>query len=200
MTIANDPDRYGPWAGILIGGENSDAIYAVDAAGQVTSYQLGIRAENINIVPAQENFFGVDFGGAAIYGASASQFKDMVGDVADVRGVQREAVARSLERQRVHQGTARPGDAVGAHRVRPGGMVEIGPATTVQVALAGTATDDAFPPGSTLTMTWSVAGGPGPVTFADSHAASTTATFGEPGTYVLRSDRVRRHADDLRRA
>ena len=138
----------------------------MDAAGQVTSYQLGIRAENINVVPAQENFFGVDFGGGAIYGASASQFKDMVGDV-----VMSEEFGGRL--WHVHwngsefikiplgQVTQWEHTAFG-----PAGMVEIAPPTSVQVALSGTATDDGFPAGSSISVTWSVVGGPGPVTFA----------------------------------
>ncbi len=47
-------------------------------------------------------------------------------------------------------------------------------------------TDDALPPGVPLTVTWSVADGPGEVTFADAHVAATTASFSAPGVYTLR--------------
>ena len=81
-AVPDDPVNYGPWAGkILIGDEGVDAIYAVDATANVTSYQLGVFPENIMIVPANENFFGVDYFGSALWGASASQFTGMVGDV-----------------------------------------------------------------------------------------------------------------------
>lgn len=50
------------------------------------------------------------------------------------------------------------------------------------VTLAGTVTD---PDGSPTTL-WSKISGPGTVLFADAAAVSTTATFTEPGTYVLR--------------
>ena len=41
------------------------------------------------------------------------------------------------------------------------------------------------PPGPAPTTTWSVASGPGKVTFADAKAPVTTATFSVPGNYVL---------------
>lgn len=53
--------------------------------------------------------------------------------------------------------------------------------------LAGTATDDGLPnPPATLTISWSKVSGPGTVTFANANAASTSATFGLAGSYVLR--------------
>ncbi len=47
-------------------------------------------------------------------------------------------------------------------------------------------TDDALPRGSIVTVTWTKLNGPGAVTFADEHAATTTATFSLPGIYTLR--------------
>ena len=52
--------------------------------------------------------------------------------------------------------------------------------------LSGTVTDDSLPVGGALTSTWSKISGPGTVTFANASAASTTADFSVPGTYVLR--------------
>jgi RHS repeat-associated protein len=54
------------------------------------------------------------------------------------------------------------------------------------VTLSATVTDDGLPVGSTLTFLWSVASGPGPVTFENADAPSTTASFSVPGVYVLR--------------
>jgi Bacterial Ig-like domain len=54
------------------------------------------------------------------------------------------------------------------------------------VSLAGSATDDGLPSGSTLTTTWSKVSGPGTVTFANASATSTNATFSLAGTYLLR--------------
>jgi hypothetical protein len=54
------------------------------------------------------------------------------------------------------------------------------------VALDGTVTDDGRPSSGTLSTTWSVVSGPGSVSFADAGAVDTSATFSDPGTYVLR--------------
>lgn len=43
------------------------------------------------------------------------------------------------------------------------------------------------PVGPTVNTTWSKVSGPGAVTFADAHAATTTATFSLPGEYVLQA-------------
>ncbi len=53
--------------------------------------------------------------------------------------------------------------------------------------LDGTVSDDGLPnsPGA-LTTGWSVASGPGPVTFQDANAVDTQASFTTAGTYVLR--------------
>jgi hypothetical protein len=59
-----------------------------------------------------------------------------------------------------------------------------GPGTAT---LTGSATDDGNPsPPGQLTLTWSLVNGPGAVTFGTPSAASTTATFSVPGTYVIR--------------
>ncbi len=51
-------------------------------------------------------------------------------------------------------------------------------------SLAGTAADNGNPPG-TVTVTWTELGGPGMVTFGNSNAASTTASFSATGLYQL---------------
>ncbi len=52
--------------------------------------------------------------------------------------------------------------------------------------LSGTASDDGLPnPPGALTYTWSQVSGPGTVTFGDTSALATTATFSVDGTYVL---------------
>lgn len=51
--------------------------------------------------------------------------------------------------------------------------------------LSGAVSDDGQPSG-TLSVTWSVASGPGSVNFANANSASTFATFSQAGTYVLR--------------
>jgi hypothetical protein len=54
-------------------------------------------------------------------------------------------------------------------------------------ALNGTVADDGLPvPPGLLTLGWSKFSGPGTVTFANSNAPTTTASFSTNGTYVLR--------------
>lgn len=82
--------------------------------------------------------------------------------------------------------------------VNVGGGANAGPVvnagadqTVVQPAaavLVGTATDDGLPaPPAALTLHWSLVSGPGgAVAFYNDAATTTSATFGAPGTYVLR--------------
>lgn len=81
-TVPNDATKYGPWAGqILAGAEGQGRIYTIDAQGITNFYLLGINPEDIDIIPANQNFFGVDFGSATLWGAGPSQFTSMVGDI-----------------------------------------------------------------------------------------------------------------------
>jgi RHS repeat-associated protein len=66
--------------------------------------------------------------------------------------------------------------------------------------LAGIASDDRQPAGSTLTVAWSKASGPGNVTFGNAAVATTTAAFSVAGMYVLRlaaSDSDQSAADEI---
>src|SRR3989344_2288448 len=51
--------------------------------------------------------------------------------------------------------------------------------------LAGAASDDGLPAGSSLTNTWSRVSGPGAVTFSNPNSLSVAATFSSAGAYVL---------------
>ena len=66
--------------------------------------------------------------------------------------------------------------------------------------LAGTATDDGLPTGSTLTLSWSKVTGVGTVTFSNASTLNPTATFSVAGTYTLRltaSDGKATTTDDM---
>jgi len=70
-------------------------------------------------------------------------------------------------------------------------VVNAGPNQTITlpinvVLLAGTASDDGQPAGSTLKTTWTMVSGPGAVAFGNSSALATSATFIVAGTYDLR--------------
>jgi hypothetical protein len=60
----------------------------------------------------------------------------------------------------------------------------IAPPTTAN--LDATVTDDGNPTPTSLTTTWSKAVGPGSVTFGDTSAVDTSASFSQFGTYTLR--------------
>ena len=59
-------------------------------------------------------------------------------------------------------------------------------APTKSVSLTGTISDDGRPAPPALTCAWTKNSGPGMVVFADPAVATTTATFRNAGTYVLR--------------
>src|SRR5215216_2702887 len=81
-SLPDDPDRYGPWSGkILAGAKDHSLVYAIDAAGQSSSMQLGVQPQDIDVVPAQENFFAVDTVGRKVWGASEGAFAGIIGDI-----------------------------------------------------------------------------------------------------------------------
>ena len=83
-TVPPDAAKYGPWAGhILAGAEAVGCIYSVAVPVDVlpTCWSLGINPEDLDLIPANENFFGVDYGSQTLWGAPPSEFSTMVGDV-----------------------------------------------------------------------------------------------------------------------
>ena len=58
------------------------------------------------------------------------------------------------------------------------------PASTT--TLEGSVSDDGLPAGATLTVSWEMVSGPGPVQFASPASPATSATFPGAGTYILR--------------
>ena len=82
ITIPNNPVKYGPLAGkIIAGAEGQGRLYAFDATGASTFYTVGVNIEDIDLILANENFFGVNFGTSRILGAPVSEFAAMVGDI-----------------------------------------------------------------------------------------------------------------------
>jgi hypothetical protein len=81
-VVPNDLDRYGPWAGkILTGAKEQGLVYAIDPQGTATSYEFGVNPEDITVIPAHENFYGVDPDEQKIWGAPANAFSSIIGDV-----------------------------------------------------------------------------------------------------------------------
>ena len=185
QTIPNDPAKYGPWAGkILIGAEEQGRFYTVDAQGNSAFYNIGINPEDIDIIPANENFFGVDFAGQTLWGASAAMFSGMTGDLLVAQespGILYRVHWNGSAFEKTQLAQVPQWEHV---TFAPAGLAEI-PTVGVTAALHGTVTDDNAP-GFPLSLSWTKASGPGPVSFSNPNQAITTATFAEPGTYVLR--------------
>ncbi len=81
-SVPEDPDRYGPWSGkILAGAKDLSLVYAIDAAGQSSSMPLDVQPQDIDVVPAQENFYAVDTVGRKVWGASDGAFAGIIGDI-----------------------------------------------------------------------------------------------------------------------
>jgi RHS repeat-associated protein len=86
-TIPDDVTKYGPWAGrILAGAKEQGTVYAIDAQGNATAYQLGLNPSDIRVIPAHENFYGVDPAGGKIWGAPDEAFAGIIGDILIAQG------------------------------------------------------------------------------------------------------------------
>src|SRR5215217_2057242 len=81
-SVPDDPDRYGPWSGkILAGAKDQSMVYAIDALGQSSTLALDVQPQDVDLVPAQENFFAVDTVGRKVWGASDGAFAGIIGDI-----------------------------------------------------------------------------------------------------------------------
>ncbi|HEX9986266.1 MAG TPA: discoidin domain-containing protein [Thermoanaerobaculia bacterium] len=187
MTVLPNDPRYGPWAGkIVAGAENSGRFWSIAPDGTTATYSLGITPEDIDIIPANENFFGVDFSGARVMGAPAAMFAEMVGDVLVAQehpgilwhvrwngtAFEKRELARVNQWEHV--------------TFSPAAIAEVPQPSSTTVTLSGTATDDGNPFGSTLAVQWTSVTAPGTVAFNPANQPVTTATLSEAGTYVLR--------------
>jgi hypothetical protein len=82
VTVPDAPERYGPLAGtILAGAENEGLLWSVKPDGSAQSFSLGIRVEDIDIIPPYENFFGINFGTSSLIGVAGPSFLPIAGDI-----------------------------------------------------------------------------------------------------------------------
>lgn len=81
-TVPNDSAKYGPLAGkIIAGAEGVGLLYAFDTTGAFSTYNVGVQIEDIDLIPENENFFGVNYGSGRLLGAPASEFDGIEGDI-----------------------------------------------------------------------------------------------------------------------
>lgn len=82
ITVPDDEGRYGAWAGaILVAARDEARLFAIDAAGVVEPFSIGVVARDLALVQPNRNFFGVDRATAVIRGARAEAFAAMEGDI-----------------------------------------------------------------------------------------------------------------------
>lgn len=82
VTVPMARGRFGPLAGkIIAGAEAQGLLYAIDTAGTVQTYDLGIAIEDIDVVMPEENFFGVNFGTSTLLGVPATAWAQIPGDI-----------------------------------------------------------------------------------------------------------------------
>lgn len=82
ISVPNNPAKYGPLAGKAIAGaEGQNRLYAFGTDGSVNFYPLSVAIEDIDMINANENFYGVNYGSGRLLGAEASQFTSLVGDI-----------------------------------------------------------------------------------------------------------------------
>jgi RHS repeat-associated protein len=183
-TVPND-SRYGPWAGkIIAGAENQTLIYSIDPQGRVTSYSLGIGPEDIDIIPPNENFFGVDYAQGIVLGAPAAAFSNWIGDFIivvesgqmyhvwwDGAAFQKVLVAQTQHWEHV--------------TFAPAGLGDIGP-VGIAATLNGSVNDDGLPIDGVPAVGWTQVSGPAQISFNPSASAISQARFIVPGDYTLR--------------
>lgn len=82
VTVPDDP-RYGDMAGkILAGAEQQSLVHAFDNTGLVASWTTSdFQIEDIDMIPENENFFGVNFGTNRLLGVPAGSFDGMEGEI-----------------------------------------------------------------------------------------------------------------------
>ena len=85
ITLTNDVQKWGPWAGrILTGGESvtpEPEICAVSASGNVITNKLGIAPEDFDIIPANQDLYCVNQSSGTIEKLSKFFLTDYVGDL-----------------------------------------------------------------------------------------------------------------------
>lgn len=82
ISLTNDTNRWGPWAGkILTGDEFQGILYTVATNGNVNSYDLGIAPDDFILIPANQDLYVCDYGKDRIIKLSRTFLTNYVGDL-----------------------------------------------------------------------------------------------------------------------
>jgi len=183
-TIPNDAQKYGPWAGRIIVGDDHHGypITAIDTNGIAVPYFLGIGGEDIRVIPADQNFFGVD-DNEILWGAPAAQFQGLEGEilVASEEDGSLNCVRWNGSSFDVYLLAEIP-NGWEAVNFAPAGVTSVAPASYLR--LDGSVADDGQLIAPT-SNTWLLASGPAPVVFDNPGQTNTLAHFTGPGTNIL---------------
>jgi hypothetical protein len=81
-VVPDNATKYGPLAGkILIGAEGQNRLYILAADGSSSFYSLDVAIEDIDIVPAGQDFYGMDYQNRRILKADRSNFSGLAGEI-----------------------------------------------------------------------------------------------------------------------
>lgn len=81
-VVPDDATHYGDWAGkLLAGAKNIGGLYAIDGAGKAAYFNLAIHPQDLKLIPAHQNFFGLDAKAGTLWRAPASQLAAYAGDL-----------------------------------------------------------------------------------------------------------------------
>lgn len=81
ITVPRDP-QFGQLAGkIITGAEGQSRVYAISTTGAVQFWAITFNIEDIDLIPENENFFGVNFGTGRLLGVPASSFDSVEGQI-----------------------------------------------------------------------------------------------------------------------
>jgi RHS repeat-associated protein len=81
-VVPDDVLAYGPWAGkVLAGAKELGSVYAINAQGQSVPFAVGLNPQDIDIVPAHENFYAIDHTSRKLLGAAEGALTGIIGDI-----------------------------------------------------------------------------------------------------------------------
>jgi hypothetical protein len=84
VTLTNDVSKWGPWAGKILTGAESQTpplIFAVDTNGVVSSFALGIEPEDFDVIPVNQDLYLTAYNEGMILKLSKSFLTNYVGDM-----------------------------------------------------------------------------------------------------------------------
>ena len=84
MTLTNDTQKWGPWAGKIITGDesaNPPLLYTISTNGAVSTIAGGIQPEDFDIIPTNQNLYVCDPANHTVLKVAAKHLTNHVGDL-----------------------------------------------------------------------------------------------------------------------